>query len=164
MARVTDQVAGQLVREGYLISPKSQPDPVESVAWMGKDVGAGAGRIAPRPTAIADRIARWVRLATRPCITNAVIRIQGRLEWLGRPGNTASPFWARTRAWVHHGPRWAPRTPPAMVAGMLEGLAVTWCHAVVHFEVKMSRFPAAFQDNRRKHAGTSLKQAVFLQR
>ena len=24
-----------------------------------------------------------------------------------------------------------------------------WCHAVVHFEVKMSRFPAAFQDNRR---------------
>ena len=26
-----------------------------------------------------------------------------------------------------------------------------WCHAVVHFEVKMSRFPAVFQDNRRNH-------------
>ena len=39
-----------------------------------------------------------------------------------------------------------------------------WCHAVVHFELKMSRFPAAFQDNRRNHAGTSLNQAVFLQR
>ena len=38
-----------------------------------------------------------------------------------------------------------------------------WCHAVVHSEVKMSRFPAVFQDNRRKHAVTSLKQAVFLQ-
>ena len=24
-----------------------------------------------------------------------------------------------------------------------------WCHALVHFEVKMSRFPAVFQDNRR---------------
>ena len=24
-----------------------------------------------------------------------------------------------------------------------------WCHAVVHFEVKMSRFLAAFQNNRR---------------
>ena len=36
-----------------------------------------------------------------------------------------------------------------------------WCHAVVHFEVKMSRFPAVFQDNRRNHGGTSLKQAVF---
>ena len=39
-----------------------------------------------------------------------------------------------------------------------------WCHAVVHFEMKMSRFPAVFQDNRRNHGGTSLKQAVFLQR
>ena len=39
-----------------------------------------------------------------------------------------------------------------------------WCHAVVHFEVKMSHFPAMFQDNRRNHGGTSLKQAVFLQR
>ena len=39
-----------------------------------------------------------------------------------------------------------------------------WCHAVVHFEVKMSRFPIVFYDNRRKHGGTSLKQAVFLQR
>ena len=39
-----------------------------------------------------------------------------------------------------------------------------WRHAVVHFEVKMSRFPAMFQDNRRKHGGKSLKQAVFLQR
>ena len=26
-----------------------------------------------------------------------------------------------------------------------------WCHAVVHFEVKMCVFRAAFQDNRRKH-------------
>ena len=39
-----------------------------------------------------------------------------------------------------------------------------WCHAVVHFEVKMSRFSAVFQDNRRNQGGTSLKQAVFLRR
>ena len=39
-----------------------------------------------------------------------------------------------------------------------------WCHTVVHFEVKMSRFLAVFQDNRPNHGGTSLKQAVFLQR
>ena len=38
------------------------------------------------------------------------------------------------------------------------------CHAVVHFEVKTSRFPAVFQDNRRKHGGTSPMQAVFPQR
>ena len=39
-----------------------------------------------------------------------------------------------------------------------------WCHAMVHSEVKMSRFLAAFQDNRLNHGGTSQKQAVFLQR
>ena len=39
-----------------------------------------------------------------------------------------------------------------------------WYHAVVHFEVKMSPFRAVFQDNRRNHGGTSLKQPVFLQR
>ena len=38
-----------------------------------------------------------------------------------------------------------------------------WCHAVVHFEVKMRRLQAVFEDNRRKHGGTSLKQVVFLQ-
>ena len=39
-----------------------------------------------------------------------------------------------------------------------------WCHTVVHFEVKMRCFPAVFEDNRPKHGGRSLKQAVFLQR
>ena len=38
-----------------------------------------------------------------------------------------------------------------------EARTTPWCHAVVHFEVKMSRFPAAFQDHRRNHGGTSLK-------
>ena len=33
-----------------------------------------------------------------------------------------------------------------------------WCHTVVHFEVKMSRFTAVFQDNRPKN---SLKTAIF---
>ena len=90
---------------------------------MGKDVGAGAGRIAPRPTAIADCIARWVHLATRPCTGDAVRRILGRLVWLGRPRNTVSPVWAGTRAWVRNRPQWAPWTPLAMAAGLLEGLA-----------------------------------------
>ena len=39
-----------------------------------------------------------------------------------------------------------------------------WCHAVVHFEVKMSRFPAVFQDHRPDRGVTSRKQAVFRQR
>ena len=39
-----------------------------------------------------------------------------------------------------------------------------WCHTVVHFELKMSRFWAVFQDDRPDRGGTSLKQAVFPQR
>ena len=39
-----------------------------------------------------------------------------------------------------------------------------WCHAVVHFEVKTSRFLAVFQDDRPDRGGTSRKQAVFPQR
>ena len=36
-----------------------------------------------------------------------------------------------------------------------------WCHAVVHFEVKTSRFCAVFQDDRPDCAGKSAQQAVF---
>ena len=41
-----------------------------------------------------------------------------------------------------------------------------WCHAVVHFEVKMSRLPAAFQDNRPDRCrhiskGSSLSSTVM---
>ena len=32
-----------------------------------------------------------------------------------------------------------------------------WCHVLVHFEVKMSRFSAVFQDNPGNHGGASLK-------
>ena len=39
-----------------------------------------------------------------------------------------------------------------------------WCHTVVHFEVKMSRFGVVFQDNRPDRRGASLKEAVFLER
>ena len=54
VARVTSQVSGQLVKEGYLITAKSQLDPVERVTWVRKDVNVGARRIAPKATAIAD--------------------------------------------------------------------------------------------------------------
>ena len=36
-----------------------------------------------------------------------------------------------------------------------------WCHAVVHFEVKMSHFGAVFQDNHPDCGGKCAQQAVF---
>ena len=41
---------------------------------------------------------------------------------------------------------------------------VPWCHTVVHFEVKASRFGAVFQDDRCDRGSTSAKQAMFLPR
>ena len=39
-----------------------------------------------------------------------------------------------------------------------------WYDAMVHFEVKTSRFWAVFKDHRPDRGGTSRKQAVFPQR
>ena len=44
-----------------------------------------------------------------------------------------------------------------------EACTMPWCHTVVHFELKMSRFEAVFDDDRPDCGGTSLKQAVFLE-
>ena len=41
---------------------------------------------------------------------------------------------------------------------------VPWCHNVVHFEVKKSRFWAVCHSNRPGGGSTSAKQAVFLAR
>ena len=38
---------------------------------------------------------------------------------------------------------------------------VPWCHAVVQFEVKMSRFPAAIPEKCLDRGSTPTKQAVF---
>ena len=46
----------------------------------------------------------------------------------------------------------------------LKACTTPWCHAVVHFEVKTSRFSAVFHDHRPDRGGTSPKQAVFTQR
>ena len=42
--------------------------------------------------------------------------------------------------------------------------AMPWCHTVVHFEVKMSRFGDMFHDNQPSCGGTPPKRAVFLPR
>ena len=105
VARVTSQVSDQLPEEGYLITAKSRLDQVERVTWVRKDVNVGARRIVPKATAIAD----W-----QP--SPAPETRSGRLVWLGRPGNTASPLWAGTRAWEHH-------RPGMMIVGLQEGLA-----------------------------------------
>ena len=145
--KVTHDVASALSKAGFLIGAKSILTPVAEVTWMGKTVNAQAGRIQPRPVAVADCVARWMRLAVAPPTQVSLRRLLGRLVWLGRPGNTAAAFWSGARAWLHFGPRWAPRAPPNLVRGILEGLCCAlrgWVPACTQHT--FTRAPCLFVD------------------
>ena len=64
--KVTHKVTSALSKAGFLIGAKSVLTPVAEVRWMGKTMHAKAGRIQPKPVAVADCVARWVRLAVAP--------------------------------------------------------------------------------------------------
>ena len=119
--KVTHDVTSALSKAGFLIGVKSIPTPVAEVTWMGKTLNAQVGRIQPRPVAVADCVTRWIRLAVAPLTQVSLRRLLGRPVWLGRPGNKAAAFWNGARAWLHFGPRWAPRAPANLVRGILEG-------------------------------------------
>ena len=119
---VTDKVTATLRKAGFFIGAKRILTPIAEVTWTGKTVNAQAGRIQPRPVAVADCVVRWVRMAVAPVTRVSLTRLLGRLVWLGRSGNTVAAFWSGARAWLHFGPRWAPIAPPNLVMGVLEGL------------------------------------------
>ena len=120
---VTDSAAHLLRRAGFIISEKSMFTPQRSLRWMGKDVDLSGRRVAPAASAVAAVVAAWVRLALKPYTYVALRRLLGKLGWLGRPGNLGGCFLAGARFWLRWGPRWAWRTPPAVVRGLCEAIA-----------------------------------------
>ena len=124
---LTDEVTAALRGAGFLIGAKSILTPVAEVTWMGKTVNAQAGRIHPRPVVVAGGVVRWIHMAVARLTRVSLRRLLGRLVWLGRPGNIAALFWSGVRAWLHFGPRWAPRAPPNLVRGVLECLCCALC-------------------------------------
>ena len=122
VAAVTDSAAHLLRRAGFIISEKSVFSPQRSLRWMGKDVDLRGRRVAPAASAVAAVVAAWVRLALKPYTYVALRRLLGKIGWLGRPGNLGGCFLAGARSWLRWGPRWAWRTPPAVVRGLCEAL------------------------------------------
>ena len=120
---VTDSAARLLRQAGFLISDKSVFTPQRSLRWMGKDVDLAGCRVAPAASAVAAVVAAWVKLALRPYTYIALRRLLGRIGWLGRPGNLGGCFLAGARSWLRWGPRWAWRTPAAVVRGLCEAIA-----------------------------------------
>ena len=123
VAAVTDSAAHLLRRAGFIISEKSVFTPQRSLRWMGKDVDLRGRRVAPAASAVAAVVAAWVRLALKPYTYVALRRLLGKLGWLGRPGNLGGCFLAGAQSWLRWGPRWAWRTPPAVVRGLCEAMA-----------------------------------------
>ena len=62
---VIDEVTAALRGVGVLIGAKSILTAVAEVTWIGKTVNAQAGRIQPRPVAVADCLVRWIHMAWR---------------------------------------------------------------------------------------------------
>ena len=89
---VTDKVTDVLPKAGFLIGAKRILTAVAEVTWMGKTVNAQAGRIQPRPVAVADCVTRWIQMAVAPVTRVSLRQLLGRLVWLGRPGSTAAAF------------------------------------------------------------------------
>ena len=123
VAAVTNGAAHLLRRAGFIISEKSVFTPQRSLRWMGKDVDLRGRRVAPAASAVAAVVAAWVRLALKPYTDVALRQLLGKLGWLGRPGNLGGCFLAGARSWLRWGPRWAWRTPPAVVRGLCEAMA-----------------------------------------
>ena len=121
---VTQTIVNTLQQAGFLIGPKSVLTPVQRTGWMGKDIDLCGPHIAPQPPALADLVTRWIRLALFPYSSKPLRRLLGRLGWLGRPGNLAGYFLAGARMWLNRGPRWAPSTPPSVIRGILEAMAM----------------------------------------
>ena len=123
VATVTDSAARLLRQAGFLISEKSVFTPQRSLQWMGKDVDLAGCRVAPAASTVAAVVAAWVKLALRPYTYVALRRLLGKIGWLGRPGNLGGCFLAGARSWLRWGPRWARRTPAAVVRGLCEAIA-----------------------------------------
>ena len=126
MGAVAHRAAATLEREGYLISPKSQLDPVQNVSWMGKQICLPAPRIAPSIPFVADVVAKWLKLAVRPYNYKNLRRLSGKLVWLGRPRSLAGSFLAGPHAWLNSGPYTSRKVPFAMVRALLEALAYSF--------------------------------------
>lgn len=66
----------------------------------------------------------WIRLATCGYSQQTMRRLIGKILWAVRPGRAASPFLAGCYAWLSWGPAKSRFTPPKVLRGLMEGIAV----------------------------------------
>ena len=91
---------------------------------MGKDIDGVALSISNRPLYCAAMVGLWLRLATCGYSQKTLRRLVGKIIWATRPGRAAYPFLAGCFAWLKWGPTMAPYTPPKVLRGLMEAMAL----------------------------------------
>ena len=119
---VTRRAADALVKEGYIISPKSEVEPTQAIGWMGKQLNLDSSCIAPSAPFLSDVVARWLKVALKPYHHKSLRRLLGKIVSMGRPAALTGSFVAGPRSWLNHGPLWSPRTPVAVIRALLEAI------------------------------------------
>jgi hypothetical protein len=130
LASTTRNLVVSLESDGWLLSSKSVTTPTQAILWMGKLLDGNQLSIANTPAMLAALVRLWLRLATLGYHQRTLRRLIGKLIWATRPGRAASPFLAGCFAWLHWGPTRSKFTPPKVLCGLLEAIAIAchpWC-------------------------------------
>jgi hypothetical protein len=115
-----------LQAEGWLLSAKSVTAPTPAIQWMGKLLDGTTLSISNLPQLLASLVHLWLKLATQGYCQRILRRLMGKLVWATRPGRAASPFLAGSYAWLQWGPPRSRFTPPKILRGLLEAIAIAF--------------------------------------
>ena len=107
-----------------VIGTKSQVEPTGQPTWTGKHLNGERYTLMRSAEYMATTTAMWFRLATKGYDHRTMRRLCGKLVWATRPGRGAMPFLAGSLAWLNWGPRQCKYTPPAVLRGLMEALAI----------------------------------------
>ena len=66
----------------------------------------------------------WVKLAAKGYDHRTMRGLCGKLVWASRHGRGAMPFLNEALAWLNWGPKQSKYTPPAVLRGLMEALAL----------------------------------------
>ena len=117
-----NQLATDLSKAGWKVSPKSDLEPKTSVTWLGKTIDGANFSMAQAPTYLAQVIKGWVKLACRTYTEKRARRLVGKILWAATPSRQPLPFLQGPMAWTTWGPPCAPFTPPRVLRSL--------CHAI----------------------------------
>ena len=117
-----NQLATDLSKAGWKVSPKSDLEPKTSVTWLGKTIDGATFSMAQAPTYLAQVIKGWVKLACRTYTEKRARRLVGKILWAATPSRQPLPFLQGPMAWTTWGPPCAPFTPPRVLRSL--------CHAI----------------------------------